>query len=384
VRDLARELGVGERHLRRAMERELGVSPVELAQTHRLLLAKCLLTDTTLPVTRVAFASGFQSLRRFNSVFQERYRMSPSVLRQRPRAVAHPAVAAEPAGDWVRLTLAYRPPLAWGRLLETIARDTPTGVGVVHGSRFGRTVALEGCRGVVFLEPAPATAQINVDLSVSLLPALMPLLARLRHLLDLDAEPAVIDAHLAAAGLTALVEQQPGLRLPGAFDGFEVAARTLLRSDLLRRVTRSLGEPLATGMRALDTLAPTADRVAGAGAPFLATLGVPTRRAEAITAVARAVADGRLRLEPGADVPTTLDVLTRVPGVGARTAETIIMRALHWPDAFSSTDASLQHAAGVTGARALLHIAERWRPWRGYAAAHLSLPHPVPPFASTA
>jgi AraC family transcriptional regulator, regulatory protein of adaptative response / DNA-3-methyladenine glycosylase II len=384
VRDLARELGVGERHLRRAMERELGVSPVELAQTHRLLLAKCLLTDTTLPVTRVAFASGFQSLRRFNSVFQERYRMSPSVLRQRPRAVAHPAVAAGPAGDWVRLTLAYRPPLAWGPLLETIAGDMPTGVGVVHGSGFGRTVALEGCRGVVFLEAAPATTQINVDLSVSLLPALMPLLARLRHLLDLDAEPAIIDAHLAAAGLTSLVERYPGLRLPGAFDGFEVAARTLLRSDLLRRVTRSLGEPLATGIRGLDTLAPTADRVAGAGAPVLATLGVPPRRAEAITAVARAVADGRLRLEPGADVPTTLDVLTRVPGVGARTAETIIMRALHWPDAFSSTDASLQHAAGVTGARALLHIAERWRPWRGYAAAHLSLPHPVPPFASTA
>jgi AraC family transcriptional regulator of adaptative response / DNA-3-methyladenine glycosylase II len=135
-------------------------------------------------------------------------------------------------------------------------------------------------------------------------------------------------------------------------------------------------------MHGLDTLAPTADRVAGAGAPLLATLGMPTRRAETITAVARAVADGRLRLEPGTDVPTTLDALTRVPGVGARTAETIIMRALHWPDAFSSTDASLQHAAGVTGARALLHIAERWRPWRGYAAAHLLSPTRFRPFAS--
>jgi AraC family transcriptional regulator of adaptative response / DNA-3-methyladenine glycosylase II len=382
VRDLARELGVGERHLRRAMERELGVSPVELAQTHRLLLAKCLLTDTTLPVTRVAFASGFQSLRRFNSVFQERYRMSPSVVRLRPRGVAHPAVAAGPAGDWVRLTLGYRPPLAWGPLLETIAGDTPTGVGVVHGSRFGRTVALEGCQGVVFLEAAPATAQINVDLSVSLLPALMPLLARLRHLLDLDAEPAVIDAHLADGGLATLVEQHPGLRLPGAFDGFEIAARALLRPDLLRRVTRSLGEPLATRIPGLDTLAPTADRVVGAGASFLTTLGVPRRRAEAVAAVAGAVADGRLRLEPGADVRATVDALTRTAGIGARAAAVIVMRALHWPDAFSSTDSSLQHAAGVPGARALLHIAERWRPWRGYAAAHLSLPHPVPPFAS--
>ena len=382
VGDLARELGVGERHLRRAMERELGVSPVELAQTHRLLLAKCLLTDTRLPVTRIAFASGFQSLRRFNSVFQERYRMSPSVLRQRPRPAARLELAAGPPGDWVRLTLTYRPPLAWEPLLDTIAGDAPTGVGGVAGSRFGRTVALERCRGVVFLEAALTSPQINVDLSVSLLPALMPLLARLRHLLDLDAEPAVIDAHLADGGLATLVEQHPGVRLAGAFDGFEIAARALLRPDLLRRVTRSLGEPLATGIRGLDTLAPTADRVAGAGAPFLSALGVPRRRAEALAAVAGAVAEGKLRLEPGADVQATLDALTRTAGIGARTAAAIVMRALHWPDAFSSTDSSLQRAAGVPGARALLHLAERWRPWRGYAAAHLSLPHLVPPFAS--
>jgi AraC family transcriptional regulator, regulatory protein of adaptative response / DNA-3-methyladenine glycosylase II len=382
VVDLARELGVGERHLRRAMERELGVSPVELAQTHRLLLAKCLLTDTRLPVTRIAFASGFQSLRRFNSVFQERYRMSPSVLRQRPRAVARPGVASSPPGDWIRLTLSYRPPLAWRPLLETIAGDTPTGVGLVDGARFGRTVALEGCRGVVFLE-AVANAQINVDLSASLLPALMPLLARLRHLLDLDAEPAVIDGHLVDGGLASLVDAHPGLRLPGALEGFEVALRALLRPDLLRRVVRSLGELLATGVRGLDMLAPTADRVVDAGAPLLMTLGVPRRRAETVIEVARAVTDGRLRLEPGADVHATLDTLTRITGVVARTAATLVMRALHWPDAFSSTDATLQHAAGVTNARSLLHLAERWRPWRGYAAAHLSLPRSASPFAST-
>ena len=384
VRDLARELGVGERHLRRAMERELGVSPLELAQTHRLLLAKRLLTDTTLPVTRIAFASGFQSLRRFNSAFQARYRTSPSVLRQRPRAAAHPELTMGPAGDWVRLTLCYRPPLAWGPLLETITGDAPPGVGAVEGARFGRTVSVEGGRGVVFLEPAARAAQINVDLSVTLLPALMPLLARLRHLLDLDAEPAIIDAHLASAGLAALVTRHPGLRVPGAFDGFETATCILLRADLLRRVTQALGEPLAAGVRGLDTLAPTADRIAGAGAAFLSTLGVPPRRAVALAAMAREVADGRLRLEPGADVPATLDILTRVPGVGAHAAAAIIRRALHWPDAFSSSAASLQHAAGVTGARALLHLAERWRPWRGYAAAHLSLPHRQPPFASTA
>ena len=127
VAELAQELGIGERHLRRAMERELGVSPVELAQTHRLLMAKCLLTDTDLPVTRVAFASGFQSLRRFNSVFQERYRLSPSRLRQRRRPkLASPA--PDLPGDWIRLSLGYRAPLAWAALVQRIAPDTPPGL----------------------------------------------------------------------------------------------------------------------------------------------------------------------------------------------------------------------------------------------------------------
>ena len=372
VGDLASELGVSARHLRRAMERELGVSPAELAQTHRLLLAKCLLTDTRLPVTRVAFTSGFQSLRRFNSVFRERYRMSPSALRRRPQPATGAGVPAGPPGEWVRLTLGYRPPLAWEPLVETIAGDTPSGVRVRAGSRYGRTVALEGCRGVVFLEPATAAPQVYVDLSVSLLPALMPLLARLKHLLDLDAEPAAIDAHLADGGLGDLVRRRPGLRLPGAFDGFEVAARELLGPHRLRLVTRALGEPYEAGVEGLDRLALNAHRLAAAGAAGLVGMGVEPRRAEALVVVARAVASGELRLEPGADVPATLRALSAVPGMRERTAARIVMRALHWPDAFPSTAAALQRAAGVRGAGELLRLAERWRPWRGYAAGHLS------------
>ena len=371
VADLAHELGVGERHLRRAMERELGVSPVELAQTHRLLLAKCLLTDTSLPVTRVAFASGFQSLRRFNTVFQQRYRLSPSVLRDRPRR-AIPSSTSDLPGDWIRLTLGYRAPLAWDALVRSIASDTPPGVGLVDRSRYGRTVALEGCRGLIFLEDAPAAAapHVNLDLTVSLLPALMPLLARLRHLLDLDAEPAVIDAHLAHEGLADLIVRRPGLRLPGAFDGFEIAARELLGIDLLGVLTEELGEAFDTGIETLDRLALTPYRVAEA-ASFMVGMGVPARRAEALAAVAEAMAEGALQLEPGADLPSTLESLIRIPGVGARSAMTIVTRALHWPDAFSATDPALQRAAGVRGTRALRRMAERWRPWRSYAAEHL-------------
>lgn len=392
VAQLARELGVGDRQLRRAMERELGVSPVELAQTHRLLLAKALLTDTALPVTRVAFASGFQSLRRFNTVFHERYRMSPSVLRRHSHIPARPELPGAPAGDLVRLTLGYRAPLAWDELLGRLAVNVVPGVEVVDRRRYGRTVSLDGCRGVVLIEnpgaitgarrtrKAVANAHVNVDLSASLLPVLMPLLARLRHLLDLDAEPAAIDAHLAEGGLAALVAQRPGLRIPGAFDGFEVAVWELLGPSrrpggaanvIAARVTHELGEPIETGIPALTRLGLTAERVAAAGAPFLSRLGVPSQRSEAIAGLARAVADGRLHLEPGADVPSTLRALREITGYGERAAMAVVMRALHWPDAFAATDAALQRAAGVAGSRALLRLAERWRPWRAYAAAHL-------------
>ena len=200
----------------------------------------------------------------------------------------------------------------------------------------------------------------------------MPLRARLRHLLDLDAEPAVIDAHLEQEGLADLIAQRPGLRLPGAFDGFEIAARELMGSnDLFGRVTQELGEPFDTGIASLDRLGLTPYRVAEA-ARFIAHLGVPARRAEALASLGQAVADGELRLEPGSEVPATLEALTRIPGVDARSATAIVMRALHWPDAFWAAEPELQRAAGVRTTESLQRIAERWRPWRGYAAAQLA------------
>jgi AraC family transcriptional regulator of adaptative response / DNA-3-methyladenine glycosylase II len=380
VSDLAHELGVSDRHLRRALERELGVSPAELAQTHRLLLAKQLLADTSLPVTRIAFASGFQSLRRFNSVFRERYRMSPSALRQRRRTPTRAELPAGVAGDFVRLTLGYRPPLAWDALVAALALHAARGVEQVDRRRYCRTVDLSGCRGVIFVEDA--NGHVTVDASASLVPVLMPLLARVRHLLDLNAEPAVIDAHLANGGLAEQVVRRPGLRTPGAFDGFEVALRGLLRQrsqakPQTERLIEALGEPIETGIPALNRLTPTAERVANAGATFLTSLGIPRPRSEAMVSVAAAVAAGKLHLEPGADVQKTLRALRQIPGIGERSAAAIVVRALHWPDAFDANDPSLQRAAGVAGPRALLRRAEQWRPWRAYAAAHLSLLHPL-------
>ena len=409
VSDLARELGVSERHLRRALEREIGASPLELAQTHRLLLAKRLLADTGLAITRIAYASGFQSLRRFNAAFRAQYRMAPSALRGSPRGRGG-TLSRLPDDAPVRLSLAYRAPFAWDALLAFLRHDAVDGIDVVDGARYARTVELEGQRGFILVENAglpparrgatpPANAvvsrgrrpaqermsYVNVAISPSLVPAVMPLLARLRQLFDLDAEPTVIDAHLEQGGLGALVARRPGMRIPGAFDGFDVALRAILRGrargsrarsareDPAARVTAALGETIDTGVASLSRLAPSAARIAEAGCARLETLGVPPRRAGAAIAVARLVAERTLVLAPGSDPIGTRRALTEIEGVGDQVALVIVMRALYWPDALPVTDRSLQRSSDVSSATALQARGEQWRPWRTYAALHLWL-----------
>jgi len=397
VTALAREFGVSERHLRRAFERELGVSPVQLALTYRLLLAKRLLSDTPLSVTHIAYASGFQSLRRFNTVFQEKYRMPPSALRRSRRARS--ASGGSAPTDLLRLTLAYRAPLAWDALISCLAHDAIAGVDFVEGARYGRTVQLDGRRGVVFVAPSTVaavtretasgaqdrvagSAHLNVDVSLSLVPVLMPLLARLRHLFDLDAEPTVIDSHLGGEGLAALVSRNPGVRIPGGLDGFEIALRVLLggwprrnasRNELAQHVVRAIGEPNELAIPRLAWFVPTAARVAEAGAARLRELGVPRIRAEALAAIARAVTDGTLRLEPGGEPFATRSALLTIDGVGEQMATMIIMRALSWPDAFPIFERGPSRAADEPLTSSLLMRAQRCRPWRAYALLHMWL-----------
>ena len=334
VTELATELGVSERHLRRALEREVGVSPLDLAQTYRLLLAKRLLADTDLSVTRVAYASGFQSLRRFNASFREQYGMPPSALRRKT------ALAPRPSAS-LRLTLAYRPPLAWGALLDSLRAVATAGVEVFDGSRYGRSVRMDGHTGVIFAEDVPASQHIAVEVTPSLVPVLMPLIAGLRRLFDLDAEPAVIDAHLAVEGLAREVGKTPGVRVPGALDGLDVAIQLLLGGR------GGLGDPIETGVPGLTHLPPTVEQA---------------RRVKGVPALARAIAAGALRLEPGGDVEATRAALIGLDGIGEELATQIVMRALYWPDAF------------YTKNRVLLARAEAWRPWRAYAARHLLPP----------
>jgi AraC family transcriptional regulator of adaptative response / DNA-3-methyladenine glycosylase II len=390
VADLAGELGVSDRHLRRALEHEIGVSPLELAQTHRLLLAKRLLADSSLSITQVAFASGFQSLRRFNSAFREQYRMSPGALRRgvNPRSPTPASAAGE---EMLRLTLAYRAPFAWSALLGFLQGNAIPGVELVAGYRYGRTVRIGNHSGFILAENAVPRAgsvgplpgpHILVEISTSLLPVLMPLISRLRRLFDLDAEPTVVDNHLEEGGLGALVAKRPGVRLPGVFDGFEIALRALLGGSgrtgesakaLPGRIAQALGEPIKTGIPELTHLTPTAKDILQAGAERLTLLGVPPGRSACIIRLAQSLASGTLRLEPGGDPDATRRALLEIDGISERLATKILMRTLYWPDAFPVSDRALQRAAGVATASALCERAERWRPWRAYAAVHLWL-----------
>ncbi|MDG3004931.1 DNA-3-methyladenine glycosylase 2 family protein [Paludisphaera mucosa] len=369
---LAGEMGIGSRHLRRVLRQELGVSPVELAQTHRLLLAKQLLTDTGLPIIDVAFASGFASVRRFNALFRARYRLTPRDFRR--------SGGAKSCDGRIRLTLAYRPPLDWAALLRFLSGRAAAGVEAVVGASYYRTVDLGEVRSWIKVEPAAGRHALVVDLPMGSARGLPALLGRLRNLFDLDARPDAIAEHLGRDDdLGEEVRSNPGLRVPGAFDGFELAVRAVLgqqvsvrgATTLAGRLAAAFGEPVETPVPQLSRLSPSPARVADARLDELTGLGLVAARAECVRALARAVCDRAVSLDAGPDPAAGLERLTAIPGVGPWTAHYIAMRGWRWPDAFPHTDLGLRKALGGRPAGEVLAMAEAWRPWRAYAAMHL-------------
>jgi len=372
LEDLAASLGLSSRQLRRAVRTELGVSPVELAQTNRLLLAKRLIAETQLPMVQVAFAAGFDSVRRFNALFRAHYRLTPSALR---RASSH----AVPT-DSLRLTLAYRPPLDWPALLRFLAARAIPGVECVSGDTYHRTVGIGQHRGWLRVTPVADRHLLAINVATALAPALPTILVRLRNLFDLDARPDVIARHLALDSLLApSLKQHPGLRVPGAFDPFELALRAILgqqvsvagATTLAGRFAQRFGEPIETPYPCLNRIAPTSQILAAARTATLASLGLPAARADTLHNLARAVARREVDLEPGVAPTAMIDQLVEFPGIGPWTAQYIALRALRWPDAFPSSDLGLLKAARTKSPRALEQASQRWRPWRAYAAMHL-------------
>jgi len=376
IEKIATQFGWSSRQIRRMVSKELGVSPIELVLTRRLLLAKQLLTETTLPIIEVAFASGFSSVRRFNDAFGSRYGMPPTRFR---KATNDDAVAVN-STDTFTLQLGYRSPFDWSRMLRFLATRAMAGVEVVHDDAYLRTVRLGAHSGWIRVVDAPNKRALRVELTHSLTPVLPALLGRLRHLFDVSARPDVINAQLATDPLLALaVAKRPGLRVPGAFDGFELAVRAILGQQVTVRAATTIagrfaaafGDAIDTPHTGLSHLAPSSSRLATATIHEVASLGIIQTRASSIIALAQELESGRLRLEPGAPPAATIAQLVALPGIGAWTAHYIAMRALRWPDAFPKEDIALRNAlGGVTAARAE-ELSQPWRPWRSYALLHL-------------
>jgi AraC family transcriptional regulator of adaptative response / DNA-3-methyladenine glycosylase II len=371
VEGLAARMGVTSRHLRRIFDAEFGVSPVEYAQTQRLLLAKRLLTDTALPMTEVALASGFASVRRFNALFKDRYRMPPGRLRKEGTARALPGRLA--------FELAYRPPYDWASMLSFLGARAIAGVEDVTPDAYRRTLAIAQ-RGAVHIggievRRVPRKAALAVAVSPALARVVPAVLARVKHAFDLTCDPAVV-----AAALGGLANGHPGLRVPGAFDGFELAVRAVVGQQitvrgartLLGRLVHAFGDAVAPiHADGPARLFPAPSCIAGRSPTELTRLGLTGARARSLVALAEAVVNGELELSPGADVDGAVRRLQALPGIGPWTAQYVAMRALGWPDAFPANDLVVLKALGETRpARALIR-SEAWRPWRAYAVLHL-------------
>jgi len=375
---VAQRLGVTDRHLRRIFLECHGVAPIDYLTTQRLLLAKQLLTDTVLPVTQVALASGFGSVRRFNAAFAERYRMNPSALRrERPGTVSADGTVSSP----VALRLSYRPPYDVAGVLRFFEQRCIPGVEAVDGAVFRRTLGLvpagqdpgQVVPGWISARFVPERHEVLVSVAPQLAPLLGTVLERLRQGLDLDADPSRIDPALHD------LPGAPGTRMPGTLDGFEVAVRIILGQQvtvaaartLVRRLVERFGLPVETPFADLNRLFPSPQALALASDDAIGQLGIVRQRIGAIKALALAVIDGRIELSRGAPLQPTLDALLALPGIGAWTVQLVAMRALAWPDAFPVSDIGVLNALGSRDIKLAEQRAEAWRPWRAYAVMRL-------------
>ena len=392
--EIAGRLGVTERHLRRVFAQAHGVSPIDYLTTQRLLQAKQLLTDTDLPVTEVALACGFESLRRFNAVFAEQVRLKPTELR---RAGSAARTAPAGGGGSTRVRLGYRPPYDVASMLAFWEQRALAGVEEVQGRTIRRTwsaprpaadeprqamIVAEPARGWIEIEFLVERNEVELRASANLAAHGGQLVEAARHALDLDADPVHTAPLLAALGrLHPASAMTAGLRMPGSFDGFETAARIVLGQQvtvaaartLTRRLVERFGTPVETPWPGLTRCFPDAATIAAATPESIGELGIVRQRTGALQALARAVVDG-LPLHRGAPLASTQEALLALPGIGEWTTQLLALRVLGWPDAFPATDIGLLKALGLAQARdapQAIAMAEDWRPWRSYAVIAL-------------
>jgi AraC family transcriptional regulator, regulatory protein of adaptative response / DNA-3-methyladenine glycosylase II len=357
VPGLASRLGYTDRHLHRMLTAELGAGPLALARAQRAQTARILIESTELGLAEIAFAAGFGSIRQFNDTVREVFGVTPSALRGPSR----------PGPGGLTLRLAYRAPLHAAALLDFLAVRAVPGVESVSGGSYTRALRLPHGTGSVTL--TPVEGYVSAALHLADVRDLAPAVARCRRLLDLDADPVAVDETLSADPVLApLVEKEPGVRVPRAVDGFEIAVRAVVGQQVSVTGARKVLRRLVSGEGPFPDAATVADLPDEAFA-------MPAARRDTIRTLARAVASGGLVLDEGADRAATEAALREIPGIGPWTAGYVALRALGDPDVFLPTDLAARRAAGRLGLptdpAALDGYAQRWRPWRSYALIRL-------------
>jgi len=391
VAGLARRLGYSERHIHRQLVAEVGAGPLALARAQRSQTARILLETTDVPIAGVAFAAGFASVRQFNDTVREVFALTPSQLRTSRRPAVRLPAGRTPSPGALVLRLPFRRPFAVTPTFDFLAQRAVAGIECGHSFGYRRTLGLAHGSAIIEVgDPATSTdptqgwekqGWLPCRLELADLRDLASAVARCRRLLDLDADAQAIYEALGDDPIlhTALT-QEPGRRVPGHVDGFELAVRAVLGQQvsvagartLAGRLTANLGAPMATRSGELTHLFPTAQAIAAAN---VASLSLTNARSAALISLARAVDDGALDLAPGADRDQTARQLLALPGIGRWTVNYILMRALGDPDVFMPTDLGVRHgleALGFVGdVRASESLALRWRPWRSYALQHV-------------
>jgi AraC family transcriptional regulator of adaptative response / DNA-3-methyladenine glycosylase II len=376
VEALAERLGVGERHLRRLFVQHLGASPIAVAQTRRVLFAKQLIHETQMPLTEVALAAGFGSIRRFNEIFLKLFHRPPRALRRKMSSSLESGVT---------LRLRYRPPYDWDSLLAFLRARAIPGVEIVENGHYLRTVGMDGFTGSIEVGHSPARQSLCVTIRFPHVQSLPAIVNRVRRLFDLGADIETIDAHLSLdLRLAPLIAQRPGLRAPGGWDGFELAVRAILGQQvsvaaarlLAMQVVLNHGERVSSDFVSDSRLMhvfPDAQRLASAKS---VEVGMPAARRLALKELAEAAAADANLFRPLGTIEETIARLRRIRGVGEWTAQYIALRALRETDAFPAADVGLLRGVErLDGAKStvpgLLARSESWRPWRAYAAQHL-------------
>lgn len=379
VAELASRLGMGDRHLRRLFDQHLGISPLAVAQTRRILFAKQLINQTGLPLTDIALAAGFNSIRRFNTAMRDTYQKSPTELRQAKTSRLSTMQPLDPPAIQIRLP--FEPPYDWAALVQWLTPRVTAGVEQITPALYRRTIELEGTQGRVELRPAENANYLLAQIQFPRLVCLSQIVERLRQMFDLSANIGEIAAHLGAdPHLQPVVNALPGLRLPGAWDGFELAVRTILgqqvsvtaATKMAGRLVQTYGAALAEPQGELTHLFPQPVALAAAD---LTQIGLTQSRSKAINAMAAQFAAEPDFFSRFTDLEDAVQQLTQLPGVGDWTAQYIAMRALREPDAFPASDLGLRRSMALLGYAVqqseLVAVSQAWRPWRAYAAMYL-------------